>query len=366
MNELKSQNINNLILPHLVNIKPYEPADPLEFMASEAGIPKKQIIRLNANENPYGASPKVSTALAKTSTHLYPDPLQRKIREELSKYTKVDQSNIVCGAGSDELIDLLFRLFVSPGNQVIECDPTFGMYSFCARIAGAQIISVPRDTKFTVDVSSIKNAINSDTKMIVMDSPNNPTGNVTTQEDVRALLDTGIIVIIDEAYYEFCGETAINLVAEYDNLVVLRTFSKWGGLAGLRVGYGIMSKDLVQHIIAIKSPYNVNSAAETALLASLKDVDYLLDKVEVIVRERVRMFSILNNLNGIRPWRSGGNYILCEFGSGQALSIYEGLAKKGIFVRKFNHPRLRDFFRVSVGTPEQTDAMITVLKELLR
>ena len=361
---MKTLDIDRFVLPHLVGIKTYEPADPLELMAEKAGIAPEQIIRLNANENPYGASPKVSEALAMLPTHLYPDPLQRKIRGELSKYTGVDTANIVCGAGSDELIDLLFRLFVSPGARIIECDPTFGMYSFCARIADARVISVPRDQTFAIDLPAIRNAIDADTRMIFLDSPNNPTGTSITQDQVRALLDTGLMVVVDEAYYEFCGETAAKLVAEYENLVVLRTFSKWAGIAGLRVGYGIMSSSLVQHIIDIKSPYNVNSAGEAALLASLEDADSLLYKVRLIIDERERMFSLLNGLKGVQPWPSGGNYLLCEFEPGRAPAIHDALAKRGIFVRNFSHVRLRDFFRISVGTPEHTDTLISALAEL--
>jgi histidinol-phosphate aminotransferase len=362
---LKTVDIDRFVQPHLLNIKSYEPADPLELMAEKAGIAPGQIIRLNANENPYGASPKVSEALARLATHIYPDPLQRKIRGELGKYTGVDPANIVCGAGSDELIDLLFRLFVSPGASIIDCDPTFGMYSFCARIADAQISSVPRDHKFDIDLPAVMSAIDSDTRMIIVNSPNNPTGNTTTLEQVRALLDTGLMVVVDEAYYEFCGETAAGLVAQYENLVVLRTFSKWAGIAGLRVGYGIMSHRLVRHIIDVKSPYNVNTAGEAALLASLEDADALLRKVRLIVEERGRMFSLLKDIPGVEPWPSGGNYILCELEPGRAPVIHNGLAKRGIFVRKFSHERLRDFFRISVGTPEQTDAVISAVAELV-
>ena len=356
--------VHKLVRSHLSDTTTFASVDPPEVLARRAGVPEDRIIRLNANENPYGASPKVSEALATLPTHLYPDPLQRKIRGALSKYTGVDPANIVCGAGSDELIDLLFRLFVSPGAGIIECDPTFGMYSFCARIAGARIISVPRDQTFAIDLPAIRNAIDADTRMIFLDSPNNPTGNSITQDQVRALLDTGLMVVVDEAYHEFCGETAAKLVAEYENLVVLRTFSKWAGIAGLRVGYGIMSSSLVQHIIDIKSPYNVNSAGEAALLASLEDADSLLHKVRLIVDERERMFSLLKGFKGVQPWPSGGNYLLCEFEPGRAPAIHDALAKRGIFVRNFSHVRLRDFFRISVGTPEHTDSLILTLAEL--
>ena len=348
-----------------MDIQSYEPAEPLESMAERAGIPVEQVVRLNANENPYGASPKVAEALARLSTHIYPDPLQRRLREKIGEYVGADPSRVIAGAGSDELIDLLFRLVVSSGDTVIDSDPTFGMYGFCARIAGAEIRSVPRDASFDIDTSAVVDAIDSRTKMILLNSPNNPTGNLATEDQTRALLDTGLMVVVDEAYFEFCGETAAGLVTEYENLVVLRTFSKWAGLAGLRVGYGIMSSELVDHIIDIKSPFNVNSAGEAAVLASLEDTDGLLGNVRLIVEERGRMFTLLEGMAGVTPLPSGGNYILCGFGPGRADAIFEGMAKHGIFLRKFGHPRLSDYFRITVGTPEQNGAVLKALAEVV-
>ena len=190
--------------------------------------------------------------------HIYPDPLQRRLRSALSDYTGFGTENIIAGAGSDELIDLLFRLFIEPGDAILDCDPTFAMYAFCARVAGGEVKLVQRDELFEIDMQAVRESIDERTKIIFISSPNNPTGNLATEEQTRALLDTGLIVVIDEAYYEFSGETVAGLISEYDNLVVLRTMSKWAGLAGLRIGYGIMDEGLVNHIVDIKSPYNVN------------------------------------------------------------------------------------------------------------
>ena len=359
-----SEDIERSILPHLRNIQPFEPAEPLELMARQAGIRSDKIIRLNANENPYGASPKVAEALAGVATQIYPDPLQRNLRQLIGDHYGMDPEYVIAGAGSDELIDLLFRLFVSPGDKVVDCDPTFGMYGFCARIAGAEVISAPRDEGFEIDVSAVKDAVDSKTKMVLINSPNNPTGNIATEEQLRALLDLGPVVVVDEAYYEFCGETAAELVTEYENLVVLRTFSKWAGIAALRVGYGFMSPGLVRHIIDIKSPYNVNTAAEAAVLASLEDADLLMERVQLVVAERQRLFSLLEGIPGITPLPSGGNYILCRGRPGGAAQVMESLARRGIFLRKFSHTRLSDHFRITVGTPEQTDAVVSALAEL--
>ncbi len=363
--KLLKKDVDSLVLPHLRTIKTFDPAEPLERMAEQAGIPADKVIRLNANENPYGPSPKVAEALASLPTEIYPDPLQRRLRQAIGDYYGVDPERVIAGAGSDELIDLLFRLFVSPGDRVLDCDPTFGMYTFCAAIAGAEVKSVPRDADFEIDVPGVVDAVDSRTKMVFINSPNNPTGNPATEEQLRALLDTGLVVAVDEAYYEFSGETAAGLVHEYENLVVLRTFSKWAALAGLRVGYGFMSPALVSRIISIKSPYNVNSGGEVAALASLEDTDFLLAQVKLVVEERGRVFSMLEKMRGIRPLPSGGNYILFELAPGRAAAVFEALASLGIFLRRFGHPRLKDYIRTSVGTPAQNDALIEALSELV-
>lgn len=356
--------IESRVLPHLNNIKTFDPAEPLEKMAERAGVPEDKVLRLNANENPYGPSPKVNEVLATIRTELYPDPLQRLLRQALGDFYGIDPKHIIAGAGSDELIDLLFRLFASPGDQILDCDPTFGMYTFCAAIAGAEVKSIPRDANFELNVSKIVDAIDSRTKMIFINSPNNPTGNPTPEKQLRALLETDLFVVVDEAYYEFSGETASELIPEFENLVVLRTFSKWAALAGLRVGYGFMSPEVVTRLISIKSPYNVNSGAEAAALASLEDATLLLDRVNLIVEERERVFSVLKKIPGIRPLPSAGNYILCEFAKGRAATTYEYLASQGIFLRRFGHPRLSNFIRTSIGTPEQNNRLLDALNKL--
>ncbi len=357
--------ITRLVRPHLLDVQTYEAVDPPEVLAERAGIPPEKVIKLNGNENPYGASPKAVAALATTPVHIYPDPLQRKMRAALSAYTGMHPDRIVAGAGSDELIDLLFRLFISPGDTILDCVPTFGMYSFFARIVDGRVASIPRDEVFDLDVDAIRGAVDGRAKLIFVSSPNNPTGNVATESQVRALLETGLVVVIDEAYYEFCNQTVAPLVLHHENLVVLRTLSKWAGLAGLRVGYGIMSPRLVKHILDIRSPYSVSVAAEAALLASLQDAPALLANVAKIVRERERMFSLLRGIAGVTPWPSSGNYILCQFAPGRAQEVFHGLARRGIFVRNYRSERLRDCFRIGVGMPLQTDAVVAAIRDLL-
>ena len=357
--------INKLIRPHLANIETYSSVEPPEVLAQMAGIPESSIVKLNGNENPYGASPRVREAISEIPLHIYPDPKQRAIREALSTYTGFGTEYLIAGAGADEVLDIIFKLFISPGDQVIDCDPTFAMYAFLARVSDAEILMVPRDENYDIDVDKILDAISDNTKIVFVSSPNNPTGNVASESQILELLGTGRIIVVDEAYYEFSGKTVSGLVPSNHNLIVLRTLSKWAGLAGLRFGYGIMNPKLVQHMIDIKSPYNINVAGEAGAIASLEDASKLLENVEKIVDERYRLFNLLTSIQALKPWPSHGNYILCQLESVDVNEIYRGLAERGVFVRMFSSKRLSNCFRVAIGKPFESDVFIDTLKELI-
>ena len=353
------------MLPHIRGLDVYEGVDPVEVMAERAGIPLDKIIRLNGNENPYGPSLAVAAALADfPNFNHYPDPEQRQLRQALSGYVGVDPDRIIAGNGSDELIDMLFRMFIGPGDNIINLTPTFGMYALGAEICGGEAVSVPRDANFEIDLEGVKLAITDHTKAIVVCSPNNPSGNMPTEAEVRALLETGLLVIVDEAYYEFSGQTMMHLLDEFPNLVVLRTFSKWAGLAGLRIGLGAMHPDLARTMMSVKPPYNVNLAAEVALIASLEDMPALLERVNTIVAERERMAGLLAAIPTVEAYPSRANFILCQLPKGSGQRVFEGLCNRGIFLRHWSNARLEDCVRFSVGLPEENDAVAAALAEL--
>jgi histidinol-phosphate aminotransferase len=177
-------------------------------------------------------------------------------------------------------------------------------------------------------------------------------------------LDTGVPLLLDEAYYEFCGETLTPLVGTYKNLMLLRTFSKWAGLAGLRIGYGLFPPKIADYLMKIKMPYNVNVAALVAVQESLKDIDYLMSHVRAIITERTRVFEELKQIPWLKPFPSQANFILCQILKGDATELRLKLQKKGILVRYFDYPRLRNFIRVSIGKPEHTDVFIKTLREI--
>ena len=358
-------NIEKLIRPELVTMKGYVPIEPTEVLSQRAELPSNKVIKLDGNENPYGCSPQVYQALATYPYyHNYPDPEQMELRKALEKYTGLSRQHIVCGMGSDELIDLILRLFLKPVDEVINCPPTFGMYPFSTDVCGGRVVDVPRTEDFALDMSSIKKALTTRTKAIFVASPNNPTGSIATEKEIMELVGTGKIVVVDEAYFEFGNATMANLVPSYPNLIVLRTFSKWAGLAGLRIGYGFFPVEIAGYLMKIKQPYNANAAAQAAVLASLADIEYLRANVTKIVMERKRLFSKLKELNWLRPYPSQGNFILCSLPDGKAKKIWRQLQKKGIFVRHFDTPRLKDCLRISVGRPEDTDALVKALKEV--
>jgi histidinol-phosphate aminotransferase len=362
---ISPEDIEGLIRPELKAMKSYTPVEPTDVLSQRVDIPEKNVIKLDGNENPYGCSDRVKQALADyTYYHLYPDPEQRELRKALEKYTGISSKYILAGSGSDELIDLILRLFVEPGDKVINCPPTFGMYPFSTEICGGKVVSIVRNQDFSINITAIKKVLDKRTKVIFIASPNNPSGNVTTEQIILELLNSSIVVVIDEAYFEFSGVTVASLVSKYSNLIVLRTFSKWAGLAGLRIGYGIFPINIAKHLMKIKQPYNVNAAAQVAALESMKDMNYLRGTINAITDERERLLSKLNQLDWLKVYPSQANFILCSVLNGNAKAIHTGLQKEGIFVRYFDTPQLKDCLRISVGKPEHTDALIAALKEI--
>lgn len=356
--------ILSLVQPHLLELLGYAPIEPAELLAERLGIAPERIVKLDGNENPYGPSPGTVTALAEFKDYnRYPDPQQRSLRAALSDYTGVAGEHIVAGAGSDELIDLLLRALIGQGDGVIECPPTFGMYGFSTRVAGGRSVVVPRREDFSLDMPGIRAAAG-EAKIIFLASPNNPTGNPLSGDELEQLLDTDLLVVIDEAYFEFTGdgEDFVSLVPQRENLVVLRTFSKWAGLAGLRAGYGIMPAALADVLMHMKPPYSPSIAAEVAMLASLEDRELLMERVGEIVRERERMADALTALEMPDVYPSRANFLLARLHDGDARAVHDALAEQGVFVRYFDTPELQDCLRFSAGTSSDTDRLLAALR----
>ena len=393
--------LTRLIRPDITSMEPYTPILPFEVLSARLGRDPKDIIKLDANENPYGPSPKVLAALGNLPyPHIYPDPESVALRTALAKNTGVPIENLLAGSGADELIDLIMRLFLQPGDTIIDCPPTFGMYAFDAAVNAGRVVKVPRRADFSVDIEAIEASVTSPSveayserrsnaqaeqrrrmwkpkgkgasadkrrlgdvpKLLFLASPNNPDGSVLSEADLLRLLKLPMGVVLDEAYIEFHGSSHIPWVLEHGNLIVLRTFSKRAGLAGMRVGYGAFPSALMPHLWKIKQPYNVTVAASTAAIASLEDADYMARSVALLTAERDRLADSLSEIPYLRPYPSRSNFILCRVIDREARELKLALEREGILVRYFDKPGLTDCIRISAGKPEHTDALIRALK----
>jgi histidinol-phosphate aminotransferase len=356
--------ILGLVQDHLLDMPSYEPVEPLDVMARRLGIPPEQIVKLDANENPYGPSPRVAEALATYPYyHIYPDPAQRSVREAVAQYVGADPEQIVFGVGSDELLSIIGQLLLGPGDTVVNAPPTFGMYEFLGHVRDATVINVPRREDFGLDLPALERAV-SHAKLLFLASPNNPTGTPLPREQLLALLKHNAVVAVDEAYAEFAGESAVELCEAHDNLIVIRTFSKWAGLAGLRIGYAVMARPLAELIWRTKVPYNLSVAAEQAVLATLEDTSGLEANVIRLLEERERLTERLAAMDWLRPYPSSANFVLCDVAGISARDVRDELRKQGILIRYFDSPMLRNCLRISVGKPDDTDRLIEALTEI--
>jgi histidinol-phosphate aminotransferase len=358
----------------LERIAPYTPIEPYEVLSERLGFAPDELTKMDANENPYGVSPKTRQALAELSyPHIYPDPESRALRQALSDFTGVPVPYLMAGSGADELLDLILRAYLEPGEKVAICPPTFGMYSFDTLVNTGRVVEIPRNADFSINMPALLQTAKSEQpKVLFVTRPNNPDGGMPSAEEMQALLDLPLLVVVDEAYIEFTTEggrlgeklSLIREVEKRSNLVVLRTFSKWAGLAGLRVGYGAFPQWLITALWKIKQPYNVNVAGTQAALASLADLDWLAGNAALLREERTRLFNTLQGISYLSPFPSETNFILCRVSGRSAAELKNSLAQKGVLVRYYTSKGLSDCIRVSVGRPQDTDRLIKALEEL--
>lgn len=349
-----------LIKKEIFDIEEYVPGKSIEEIASAYGLDPATIIKLGSNENPLGPSPKAVQALIDTAplANIYPSADAIELREALSKYTGFPVSNLVAsGPGMDGLLDGLCRLLIEKEDEVIVPTPTFSYYELPAKACGGKPIFVRRNPDFSLNPEKILKAESSKTKIIFLCSPNNPSGNLIPEADLRKILEnTNALVLIDEAYVEFAARNLAGLVREYDNLIIGRTFSKAFGLAGLRLGYGIMPEWLVKEYIRAATPFSVSLPAVKAGIAALSDTNHLRKSIEITKEGR----EYLKEKIPFKVYPSQANFVLVDVAPLKAKAVTENLLKKGIIVRSCDSFREagNTFIRVTVGTAEQNEKVI--------
>ena len=360
--------IESLICQHVGELEAYVPPD-WEALAARAGVSPHQLLRLDTNENPFGLSPKAREALGRFDGYqFYPD--YQALVAAIARYAGVEPESVILGNGGDEIIELLVRLFLEPGEGAIICPPAFGMYAVSIRANRGQVLAVPRRPDFSLDMEGIEalavgDGASAKPKLLFVTTPGNPDGLPIPGDVISRLLQLPLAVVVDEAYIEFGGETVVPLLEAHPNLIVLRTFSKWAGMAGLRLGYAVASPEVADALARLRLPYNVNAATVIAALASFEDMAWIGTTLAQIVEEREMLIATLADLPGVRPVPSEANFVFCRLEGYSGREIAEALVERGILVRSFADPSLANALRITVGRPEQNDVLLAALGEIL-
>lgn len=353
--------VEDLIRRSIKEFITYTPSKTIGEISQEVRIPVGKILKIDSGENLYVEIMQNKELLQMINLYLYPDPTCVILRKKLSSYTGYDPEWILCGNGSDELIDLLIRTFVSPGEEIIILPPTFSMYAFYGQLSGAKIKSILRERNLNINAKKIARKITAKTKIIFIDSPGNPSSVVVSSSDIERLLIKSVIVVVDEAYFEYCNQTILLMVRKYPNLVVLRSFSKWAGLAGLRIGYMIANPKIIQIIQSIKPPYNVNSVSQIMASEVLDNKEKFLKTIEQIIEIRKEFIAQLANFPQLKVYPSEGAYIIFKPKTKTA-RIYDYLKQNGILIKIINQPMLENYIRINLVNRENMDKFIFLLR----
>lgn len=345
-------NINKLIRPSVLKLEPYSSARD-EFSDNH-----KDFQFMDANENPF-----------ETEYNRYPDPYQKKLKKKLADLKMISHENIVLGNGSDEILDLIIRVFCEPQkDEILSLSPSYGMYEVLAQINNVTYKTCRLNSEFQLDVKSLLNEVSKNTKMIMLCSPNNPTGALLQVASIKKVLENFKgIVVIDEAYIDFSANSSfINELAHYENLIITQTFSKAAGLAGIRLGVCYASQAICKAINKIKLPYNVNSLTQQKALDFLENIDKMKAQIEIIKSERSVLNNVFESLSYVEKiYPSDANFILIKVDDADLR--YQQLLDFGIVVRnRTNEEMCENCLRISIGNPQQNQKLIYVLKEIDR
>ena len=355
---------------HIADIIPYPPGKPLEELEREYGITNS--IKLASNENPLGPSPKAVAAIRETlgGLHRYPDGSGYYLRRRLCEKFAVPFDGIVLGDGSNEIIELVTRSFLLPGDEVVMPAPSFLLYEIAVRTMGARAVPVPlKDC--AIDLDAMAEAVTPRTKIVFVNNPNNPTGTIVSKQTFERFLTRipkGIIVMLDEAYVEFVRDDDIPRGFDYVEMdgpfvVVLRTFSKIYGLAGLRIGYGAMAPSVADYLNRVRQPFNTGTLSQVAALAALEDEDFV-QRTRNVVWEGLRYLYDEVERMGLRYHRSQANFFLIEVPC-NARKVFEAMLHRGVIIRAMNSYGMERVIRVNAGLPEENERFVQSLGHVL-
>ncbi len=383
--------IDDKIRDIVKSFKPYVPGKSKEEIARDYGIGAKRrdaksegfcptnpedIIKLGSNENPWGCSPKIKDEILKEipKLHQYPEPVNPILMEELSKFTGVPKENIIVGGdGADEIIDAVMRILIDTGDEVIIPIPTFTQYRISAKIYGANIKYAKFDKKngFKLNVDSVLNNITDRTKIIFLCTPNNPTGNIIDKKDIEKIINsTEALVVIDHAYIEYSKKEydLTEWALKYDNVLVLRTFSKVFGLAGQRIGYGITSKKIVDYMMRVKPIFSLTRLSQICAITALRDDEFFNKSKNDGIKSREILYNGLKKFKELKVYPSEANYLLVEIKNGMTSGEFcEELLKRGVIIRDCKSFEGLDgeYVRVAIGTFEEDEKFLDILKEIV-
>jgi len=357
------------VQPQVLNIHPYVPGKPVSDLKRELGL--SRISKLASNENPLGASPLVSAFITAELSEIarYPDGSAYLLKDQLSKFLNVSMSQVAVGNGSNELLEMVARVFAGPGDEIVYSQYGFAVYPLSAQVVGATGIEVP-SVNWGHDLPAMLAAITTKTKVVYIANPNNPTGTVFGKKQWEAFISQvpkHVIVVLDEAYLEYCEQAdypnGVDYLKQYSNLLISRTFSKAYGLAALRVGYMVGCEEIIQYINQIREPFNVNHYAQVGAIAALKDQAFVSDVVALNKKGMQQVIEAFQAF-GIDYIPSSGNFVAAHFGK-QAAVINQKLLEKGVIVRPLGGYGLIETLRISIGTFEENQHFIDALSETL-
>ena len=363
------KSLEKLASPFLKGLIPYSPGKPVEEVERELGI--AGAIKLASNENPLGPSPRALRALreALPESHRYPDGGGYYLKRELAAYLGVTPDSLILGNGCNEILELVARCFLLPGDEVVIADPAFVIYGMLAQLQGCNKLLVPLRA-WTHDLDAMAKAITVKTKMVFVGNPNNPTGTVASPAEVTTFMQAipeGVIVVIDEAYIEYVSPElvpdSLRHVRQGRWVIILRTFSKIYGLAGLRIGYGIAPAPMVELLDRVRAPFNVNALAQRAALAALDDEDHVARSRNVNEQGKAYLSTEMNRLGLLYP-PSAANFLLVDVRR-DGRAVAKALLREGVIVRPMGGPSLPTHIRVSIGTPHENERFIQALKAVL-